>query len=97
MIVGLLLVFLSGGIPSFLVHIYVKNYPMAVLISGAICVIVFPVASWIEMGYLDPLWLFGLIPGFFWGCGISLFVGIPFWYVRKIKGKNLKTKDEQKQ
>lgn len=89
-----MLLILIGVIPSWLVHIYIKNYMKAVLLSGSICAFLYPVASWIELGYLDPIWLFGLISGFFWGCAISLFVGIPFWYVRMKREKHLPGQDK---
>ncbi len=64
-------------------HICVKRYFLASILSAVVCVILFPVFSYIEMGYFDPLLVFGLIPIFLICFPISLVIGLPFWAVRK--------------
>ena len=78
-----ILIYISiPAITSFLFHICVKRYLIASVLSAVVSTILFPVFSYIEMGYFDPWLLLGLLPTLLICSGISLIVGLPFLVIR---------------
>jgi len=71
------------GVISCLIHACLRRYFIAVVLSAFICTVLFPLFSYIEMGYLDPLLVLGLIQIFATSSIVSLIVGVPFLLGRR--------------
>ena len=87
----LLQIIIFIGIPvvtSGLFHTCMKRYLIASVLAAFISTILFPLLSYIEMGYFDPLLLLGLFTTFIVCSGVSLIVGLPFLIARRNKGEN---------
>jgi presenilin-like A22 family membrane protease len=52
-------------------------------------VVVTQIASYIELGYLDPFWLIASLTGFFMASIVALIVGLPFRIKRSIEREDI--------
>ena len=78
----LILCLLSCAI-SILVHLRLKKYIFACLVSGFLSSIIFQIIGFFVMGYLDPFYLWAFAGGTVVAFLIALIVGIPIEHRRK--------------
>ena len=83
--VGIVALSAISLIVSVVTHCIIKHYGKALLISGIISSVLFQIAGYIVMGYLDPFFIIALITGGIVAVCISVIVGIPFLLIRKNK------------
>ena len=81
--VGIILLVSISIIVSCVAHYFIKKYLVALIISAIIATIVFQIAVYIQLGYLDPFFIIALFTGGLIAFGISAIIGIPFLVVRK--------------
>jgi len=70
-------------------HTYIKNYYLATFVAACTIVAVTQIAGYIELGYMDPLWLITSVTGFFMASIVALIVGLPFRVKRTIKREDI--------
>jgi peptidoglycan biosynthesis protein MviN/MurJ (putative lipid II flippase) len=70
-------------------HSYIKNYFLASFVAACVMVVGVQIASYIELGYVDPFWLISSINGFFMASIVALIVGLPFKVKRGMKREDI--------
>jgi len=68
---------------GIIAHYNIKQYSKALILSGLISSVLFQVAAWIYIGYLDPFFIIALVTGMIIASLISAVVGLPFLIRRK--------------
>ena len=85
----LILLFVSWVVIAIVWHKYLWKYYLASLFAASSMVVFTQITSYIELGYLDPLWLITSVTGFFMGCVVALIVGLPFLIKRRVKSEDI--------
>ena len=85
----LILIFISWIVIAAVCHSYIKNYLLAAFIAACVMVAVAQIASYIELGHMDPFWLISSVTGFFMASIIALIVGIPIKLKRGINREDI--------
>ena len=67
---------------ALLVHSFVRSYAKASGLAAVLAAVLFQVAAYIHLGYLDPFALVALVTGGAVALIIALLIGIPFRAVR---------------
>jgi presenilin-like A22 family membrane protease len=70
-------------------HAFIKRYFLASFVAACAMVVGVQLATYIELGYLDPFWLISSVTGFFMASIIALIVGLPFRVKRKVKHEDI--------
>jgi len=70
-------------------HALIKRYFLASFVAACGIVVGIQVASFIELGHVDPFWQISSVTGFFMASIIALIVGIPFRIKRKVKHEDI--------
>ena len=78
-----ILFLLSAVLISAGCHASIKRYFLASFAAACTVVVGMQVASYIELGYLDPFWQITSVTGFFMASILALIVGLPFRIKRK--------------
>ena len=60
---------------SFVSHLFIKKFVIAVFVSGILSASVFQLAAYLNLGQLDPFYLFAAFASFLIGCAISTIIG----------------------
>ena len=81
-ILYILLLFVCWVVIAVLCHIYIKNYYLSSFLAACAIVIATQIASYIELGHIDPLWVISSVTGLFMGGLLALIVGLPFKLMR---------------
>ena len=79
-------VLIIGGVTvviSFTFHYFHSAYFNASVLAALTSTVVYQFLSYLEAGYLDPLFIVGLITGTLIALAISLIVGLPFLIYRR--------------
>jgi presenilin-like A22 family membrane protease len=87
--VTILLFLLSAVLIASGCHALVKRYFLASFVAACGIVVGIQVASYIELGHIDPFWQISSVTGFFMASIIALIVGIPFRIKRKVKHEDI--------
>jgi len=77
-------VFIAAGC-----HAFINRYFLASFVAACAIVVGIQVASYIELGYIDPFWHIASVTGFFMASIIALIVGVPFKIKRKVKHEDI--------
>jgi len=70
-------------------HAVIKTYFLASFIAACAMVVEMQIASYIELGYLDPFWQISSVTGFFMASIVALIVGLPFRAKRIVKHEDI--------
>ena len=70
-------------------HVLIRRYFFASFVASCVIVVGIQVASYIELGYVDPFWLISSVTGFFMASIIALIVGVPFRIKRNVKREDI--------
>jgi len=73
------------AVTAVICHWLIRGYVVASLWAAVIGDILLQIASYIEIGYLNPFFPIALITGGCIALGITLLVGVPFAVVRRRK------------
>ncbi len=65
-------------ITSLLSHFLIKNYKKAIIVSSISSAVLFQVAVYIQLGYLDPFFMIAMVITGVITALISAVIGIPF-------------------
>ena len=60
---------------SFVSHLFIKKFVIAVFVSGILSASVFQLAAYLNLGQLDPFYLFAAFASFLISCAISTIIG----------------------
>ncbi len=66
-----------------LFHALIREYIIASILSAIVATVLLQVIVYIQLGYLDPFFLIGIICGGVYYFAAALIVGIPFWFYRR--------------
>jgi hypothetical protein len=88
-IVTMILFLLSAVLIAAGCHAFIKRYFLASFIAATGVVAGIQLASYIELGYLDPFWLISSVTGFFMASILALIVGLPFMMKRKVEYEDI--------
>jgi len=66
-------------------HAFIKSYFLASIVAASAVVAGIQVASYIELGHIDPYWQIASVTGFFMASVIALLVGVPFRIMRAVE------------
>jgi hypothetical protein len=83
---GLLLFFAIAFLSSVLWHLLIKIYGLAILGATATSVVTFQGAAYVQLGYLDPLFLFAVATTTAMAFAVAALIGLPFRARRKPHG-----------
>lgn len=72
---------------SLAFHYWRDAYLYASVFAALACSFIYQLISYIDLGYLDPLFLVSLITGTFFALAVALIVGIPFVVYRKRRAR----------
>lgn len=81
----LVFLFLLWLVIALVAHALVRRYAVAAVSSAILMVIVTQLASYIELGHIDPLWFMSSLVAFGMALVVALVVGLPFRLVRKLQ------------
>jgi hypothetical protein len=70
-------------------HALIKNYYLSSFVAAGVMIVGTEVASYIQLGYLDPFWLMSSITGFFIALLVALIVGLPFKIKRGVRSEDI--------
>lgn len=87
--VTLLLFLISTALIAAGCHAVIKRYFVASLVAATAMVAGIQVASYIELGHVDPFWHIVSATGFFMAGTVALIVGIPFRVRRDVKHEDI--------
>ena len=87
--VTIILFLLSAVLIASGCHAFIKRYFLASFVAATGVVAGIQIASYIELGYLDPFWLISSVTGFFMASILALIVGLPFMMKRKVKDEDI--------
>jgi presenilin-like A22 family membrane protease len=85
----ILLLLVSWLVVAVGCHTYIKKYFLASFVAACVMVVGAQIASYIQLGYLDPFWLIGSVTGFFMAGFVALIVGLPFRVKRSVKREDI--------
>ena len=88
-IVTIILFLLSAVLIAAGCHAFIKRYFLASFLAAIGVVVGIQIASYIELGYLDPFWLISSVTGFVMESILALIVGLPFKIKRNIKDEDI--------
>jgi len=83
---GLVIFFGLTLASSLLWHWALRSYGVAVLAATVTTVVLFQVAAYVKLGYLDPFFLVAMATSAAMALAISAVVGLPFRSRRKQRG-----------
>jgi hypothetical protein len=69
-------------------HALIKRYFLASFVAACAVVVVVQIASYIELGHLDPFWHITSVTAFFMASILALIVGLPFMIKRKVRDED---------
>jgi presenilin-like A22 family membrane protease len=81
--VGIIVLVSISIIVSVVTHYFSKRYVFALIVSAILASILFQIAAFIHIGYLDPFFIIAFFIGGLIAFGISAIIGIPFKVARK--------------
>jgi len=84
-----ILFLLSAVLISAGCHAFIKRYFLASFVAACTVVVGMQVASYIELGHLDPFWHISSVTGFFMASILALIVGLPFRVKRKVGDEDI--------
>ena len=84
-----ILFLLSAVLISAGSHALIKRYFLASFVAACAVVVGMQVASYIELGYLDPFWQISSVTGFFMASILALIVGLPFRVKREVRDEDI--------
>jgi len=70
-------------------HALIKNYYLSSFVAAGMMIVGTQIASYIQLGYLDPFWLLSSITGFFMALIVALLVGLPFKIKRGVRREDI--------
>ena len=85
---GLVIFFGLALIGSLLWHWVLRSYGLAVFGATVTTVVLFQVAAYVKLGYLDPFFVVAMATSAAMALGISAIVGLPFRFARKQRGSD---------
>ena len=88
-IVTMILFLLSAVLIAAGCHAFIKRYFLASFVAACTVVVGMQVASYIELGYLDPFWKISSVTAFFMTSILALIVGLPFRIKRKVRDEDI--------
>ena len=88
-IVTMILFLLSAVLIAAGCHAFIKRYFLASFLAATGVVVEIQIASYIELGYLDPFWLISSVTGFVMASILALIVGLPFKIKRNVKDEDI--------
>jgi len=81
----LFLLFLAWLVIAIGCHASIRHYYLASLMAACVMVAAMQLASYLQTGKPDPLWLLSSVVGFLLACIMALLVGLPLRIRRIIR------------
>ncbi len=78
-------VFLAWLVIALVAHAVLARYLLAACVSALLMAGATQLAGYVEVGYLDPLWVISSAVAFGMALIVSLLVGLPFRMARKLQ------------
>ena len=80
---GLFVLLLISGVSALVWHYFVRAYAIAVIGATASTVVLFQVAVFVQLGYIDPFFLIAAVTSSGVAVVIALVIGLPYRARRK--------------
>jgi len=82
---GILILVAIAVVVSLICHAFLRRFWPATNLAATAAAMLFLVASYIELGYLDPFFPIAFVFGWVYAWFVAMIVGIPFHIARKPK------------
>ena len=74
--IGIIILIATSGVTAVAVHLLLRRYIAASLISAVLATAIFQFIAYLHIGYLDPFWPISLLAGGALSFAVSLMAGL---------------------